>query len=214
MQRRLSIALSFSVLIHLSFIAVLVALAYLIPEGIIGGGGADGMVVVSVVESEGNGSAESIPAPRQHSVAQRHQTREIPTTSGATGNAPIATESGNGGAIENQGAGGGEGGGGGGGVGPATGRGDPILSEIWRKINRAKYYPWTAKRSGFEGAPRVTFRIGDDGTINSVTLAKSCGIPELDEAALETVRRAAPLPRYPQPITLAIRYSLKFGVRP
>ncbi len=233
MQRRIKLALAFSALIHLSFIVVLAILAYLTPAGVLGGGGKGGVIVVSLIEGEGDGVAKGVPAP--HAPRDARTTRgharvatppppnapgtfkapvpsappqETTTAGGDTRDARRATESGSGGARENPGEGGGEGGGAGGGVGPATGRGDATLSEIWRKINRAKYYPWHAKRNGWEGAPRVSFQIDAQGAITWVRLVASCGIPELDEAALETVRRAAPLPHHPKPITLAIRFSL------
>ena len=56
--------------------------------------------------------------------------------------------------------------------------------------------------------PRVTFAIGEDGSVKWVRLARSSGTAILDEAALAAVRRAAPLPYYPAPITLAVKYSL------
>jgi periplasmic protein TonB len=96
----------------------------------------------------------------------------------------------------------------GGGVGSGKGE-DQRLARIWRKINASKYYPASARHRGLVGVPRVTFAVGEDGGISGLTLASSCGIGELDEAALETVRRAAPLPTYPTPITLAIRYTLE-----
>ncbi len=106
------------------------------------------------------------------------------------------------------GSGGGAGGGHGGGIGPGRGKGNPVLSQIWVKINRSKYYPWIARKNGWEGSPRVRFVIGKFGEIRDVRLAESCGIHELDQAALETIRRSAPLPYYPKAITIAIRYSL------
>lgn len=97
------------------------------------------------------------------------------------------------------GVGGGEGG---------TGKGDPRLSQIWRRINASKYYPEAARRDKLEGAPRITFAINEDGSIGWTRLAASSGSPLLDDAALQTVQRAAPLPYYAGPITLAVKYSL------
>lgn len=93
--------------------------------------------------------------------------------------------------------------------GSSTGSGDPRLLRMWRKINRSKYYPLNARRNSLKGDPRVTFKIGNDGQIEYVRLAQSCGITLLDDAAIETIRRAVPLPYYPKPITLTIRYSMK-----
>lgn len=65
-----------------------------------------------------------------------------------------------------------------------------------------------AKRRGMEGSPRITFAIDEDGSIKWVRLLDSCGKEILDRAAVDTVHRAAPLPYYPKPITLAVKYSL------
>lgn len=103
----------------------------------------------------------------------------------------------------------GSGAGRGSGEGIGSGRaGDRILTRIWKRINRSKYYPPAAKRRGVEGAPRVTFAIDRDGQVRWARLINSCGRTVLDDAAVKTVRRAAPYPYYPSPITVAIRYSL------
>ncbi|MFH0799111.1 MAG: TonB family protein, partial [Pseudomonadota bacterium] len=90
-----------------------------------------------------------------------------------------------------------------------AGAGDPALQRIWKRINSSKYYPQIARSRRIEGAPRVTFAIGEDGSVKSAGVATSCGEALLDEAAVEAVRRAAPLPFYPGPITVTVRYSLK-----
>ncbi|MBN1283384.1 MAG: TonB family protein [Proteobacteria bacterium] len=86
--------------------------------------------------------------------------------------------------------------------------GDALLAKIWRRIDSAKYYPAAARRRGISGEPRVTFQIGEDGGVVWARLAGSSGEAMLDEAAVATVRRAAPLPYYPAPITLAVKYSM------
>ena len=105
------------------------------------------------------------------------------------------------------GGGNGVGSGQGSGVGAGSG-GNPVLAKIWKRINSSKYYPETAKHQGMEGSPRVTFSIAEDGSVSNVAIATSCGQAILDDAAKETVRRASPLPFYPQPITLTVKYSL------
>lgn len=92
------------------------------------------------------------------------------------------------------------------GSGPGS---DPTLSAIWQKINQSKYYPVPAKRQGIEGAPRVSFEIGENGKIKWANIVKSSGEETLDKAALEAVTNASPLPYYPKPITLTLRYSLR-----
>lgn len=90
-----------------------------------------------------------------------------------------------------------------------AGSGDPILAKILRRVNKSKYYPTAAKKNGLEGVPRVTFAIEEDGSVTSLIISSSCGERVLDDSALETIRRAAPLPYYPKAITLAIKYSLR-----
>lgn len=96
------------------------------------------------------------------------------------------------------------------GAGSGTGGGgDEILHRIWKKIDRSKYYPIMARRQKLEGSPGVSFEIDSNGGIKWVRIAKSCGKTLLDDAALETIRRSAPLPFYPKPITISVKYSLK-----
>ncbi len=99
--------------------------------------------------------------------------------------------------------------GGAGGPGTTAGAGgSELLARIWRKINASKYYPPSARRRGVTGAPRVEFAIDENGSVKWAKLVATSGQSILDDAALETVRRAAPLPYYPKPITVAVRYSL------
>lgn len=83
-----------------------------------------------------------------------------------------------------------------------------ILQQIRNQIERNKYYPLMAKRSQLEGSPLIEFKIKDDGSIEYVALKKSGGTKILDEAAVATVRQAAPYPFYPEPIALHIHYTL------
>jgi protein TonB len=96
-----------------------------------------------------------------------------------------------------------------GGPGKSMGSGgSELLSRIWRRINESKYYPASARRSGITGSPRVAFAVDEGGQVRWVKLVQSSGRRILDDAAVETVRRAAPLPYYPKPITVAVKYSL------
>lgn len=90
----------------------------------------------------------------------------------------------------------------------AAGKSD-ILAQIRAKIERAKRYPRAARRMKIEGRPTVLFQINSDGSVKYVKLAKTSGNGILDKAALETVRDAAPLPYYENPITLKIKYELR-----
>jgi len=99
-----------------------------------------------------------------------------------------------------------------GGSGPAgesgSPAGNPILAKIRTKIERVKYYPAVAKRQRLTGTPIVSFQIDTSGMIRSAKLERSSGIDILDSAALETIKRAAPLPYFASPMTVSIKYTL------
>jgi protein TonB len=98
----------------------------------------------------------------------------------------------------------GGGGSGGGGKGAST-----ILAEIRRKIERAKHYPPLASLRHIEGVAVLSFRIEENGAVSGLHLVGSSGSALLDEEALATVRRAAPLPYYPKPIQIPLEFTLK-----
>lgn len=100
-------------------------------------------------------------------------------------------------------------------AGPGVGSGssqegfDEILAQIRSLIERAKHYPLMARRRGVEGTVDVTFEIQENGRVKGLKLTRSSGSSSLDEAALKTIRRAAPFPFYPQPIRIGIRFALR-----
>lgn len=212
---RVAIAISFAV--HAALFTALLTLPYLLSKDDFPGPGD----VVEVWFSAPTGSVgknyqHGVPKPKKQPKSQRERSlaRESKRTKKTEAMAIQKTSKG---AEREQRKGeaeaelspdaGGSGGLGGPGIGRGHG-GDPLLAKIWNKINASKYYPAIARRAGITGSPRVTFAIASDGSIVWVKLSKSCGKKILDEAALKTVRRAAPLPYYPKPITVAVRYSL------
>ena len=72
--------------------------------------------------------------------------------------------------------------------------GDSILFEIMRRIEAAKRYPKAARRMGIEGKTAVRFKLKPNGKVESVEIVESSGADILDQASLETVQRAVPLP--------------------
>lgn len=94
------------------------------------------------------------------------------------------------------------------GEGSGEGGSSTILQQIRNQIERHKHYPLMAKRSRIEGSPQVEFKIKQDGSLEYLTLQQSSGSKILDEAATLTVHQAAPYPFYPEPIALAIHYTL------
>jgi len=95
-----------------------------------------------------------------------------------------------------------------GGAGSGGGGGD------WRgllrgRIERAKQYPPEARRQGMEGTTEVQFQIAGDGSVADVTVMKSSGFALLDQASVQTIRRAAPFPFIPGVIRLSVSYRLR-----
>jgi len=84
--------------------------------------------------------------------------------------------------------------------------------KVASKLRRAKRYPREARRKNLEGTARVAFTITRSGAVSGIRLARSSGHALLDRAALEMVRRAAPMPKFPSEITVA-RMSLQVPVR-
>jgi len=210
MNRDIYIAVLISAILHLAIVAGAFVLAYDFnhENDLLGGGGTGGVVAVSIVD-EGSGTGNE---PNLHSSQRGAAVISSRDITGPhrnrRGQSQLAADKSRGDGPASSGSGGGSGGGHGGGIGSGRGAGDPTLKLIWKKVNRSKYYPWQARKNGWEGAPRVSFVIGKNGEVHSISLVKSCGIPELDQAAIETIRRSAPLPYYPKSIILAIRYSL------
>lgn len=87
--------------------------------------------------------------------------------------------------------------------------GNRTLGVIRQQLVRARHFPRSAQRARIEGKPIVRFAINTDGSVATATVVKSSGHITLDQAALETVHRAAPFPYYDQPITVPISYALR-----
>ncbi|WP_121063720.1 TonB family protein [Chachezhania antarctica] len=64
--------------------------------------------------------------------------------------------------------------------------------QVMRKIMRAK-----RGRLNARGAARVSFRIASNGALQSVSLSRSSGSSQLDQVAVQQIRRAAPFPPPP-----------------
>lgn len=71
---------------------------------------------------------------------------------------------------------------------------DQILKQIIRKIEAAKRYPRVARKMGIEGKAVVRFKLKPQGQVETVEILESSGSEILDQASLQTVRDAAPLP--------------------
>lgn len=89
------------------------------------------------------------------------------------------------------------------------GRGYGWTQLLRQRIKGAQRYPELALRFGMEGTVEVEFEIARDGSVEWVRVTKSSGYPLLDEASVEAVKRAAPLPVVPGRIRIPISYRLR-----
>lgn len=84
------------------------------------------------------------------------------------------------------------------------------LSEVWKKVRKNWHPP-----KGMESRScTVKFRIRRNGTIDSVSVVKSSGIEEVDEAAEDAVRSSSPLPVMPpeEGEDIDIKFSFDYNV--
>jgi protein TonB len=63
-------------------------------------------------------------------------------------------------------------------------------------VERAKYYPFSARLAGLEDRVAVDFFIATDGAAEQIRLIEPSRFPVLNDAAVETIRRVA---RFPAP---------------
>jgi protein TonB len=80
--------------------------------------------------------------------------------------------------------------------------------KIVSKLRRA------ARRQKLQGEVRVAFTVSASGSVGGVRVVRSSGSPALDNAAIETVRRAAPFPAIPEgagrsswPFTVPLKFT-------
>ncbi len=92
--------------------------------------------------------------------------------------------------------------------------------EAWQKaifahIGRFKAYPEAARKRRIKGEIVLSFVLDRNGGVSGVRIATSSGTPVLDQAAIEVLRRASPLPAPPKDVggetielLLPMRYQL------
>lgn len=86
-------------------------------------------------------------------------------------------------------------------------------SRLMAHLERRKRYPSGARSRREEGTAYVRFRIDDAGNVLSASLARSSGFPELDNAVVDLVRRASPVPAPPLGVNKIITAPVRFTVR-
>ena len=69
--------------------------------------------------------------------------------------------------------------------------------QVVSRLRRSLSYPSQARRQRISGEVHVAFTIAGNGAVSRVRVVRSSGHGVLDEAALQTVQRAAPFPAIP-----------------
>lgn len=82
---------------------------------------------------------------------------------------------------------------------------------ISRRVEELRHYPASARLDTAEGKVVVKFVIHEDGSIGEAEIFQSSGRPDLDKAALETLRQATPL-HLPRPLGKP-RMTLKIPIK-
>lgn len=97
---------------------------------------------------------------------------------------------------------------------PASPRDGPDNWEarVMGRLERVKRYPSAARVGRVQGVAYVRFRVNREGRVLFVSLQRSSGSDLLDKAALETVRRAEPLPPIPEdrPTEIEVAVPVEF----
>ncbi|MBB5051839.1 MAG: energy transducer TonB [Afipia sp.] len=87
-------------------------------------------------------------------------------------------------------------------------------TELARHIARFQRYPKGAERQHLQGTVRAVFSINRAGKLLGVRVKGSSGQSVLDHAALETIRRAQPLPRIPPALSDTLNVEVTLGFDP
>lgn len=100
----------------------------------------------------------------------------------------------------------------------STGGGRNVSPAKWQSrlmshLERRKRYPSEARSNREEGTVYVRFRIDDGGNVLSVSLSRSSGHSSLDQAVLDMVRRASPVPAPPPGVGKTITAPVRFDIR-
>jgi periplasmic protein TonB len=84
------------------------------------------------------------------------------------------------------------------GDGLIEGPGDDYLDRLRRWLNKYKHFPEEAQKQKQHGQLVVSFTILRDGTVRDPRVERSSGFPLLDDAAVQMLRDASPVPPLPE----------------
>ncbi|SDS35252.1 protein TonB [Halopseudomonas sabulinigri] len=88
-------------------------------------------------------------------------------------------------------------------------------SMLAAKLARYKRYPSASRRRNEQGTPVLYFVVGRDGSVSQASIRTSSGFERLDQAVLDMLKRATPLPEFTDdmteqqlPITIPVEFKL------
>ncbi|OUR74403.1 hypothetical protein A9Q78_00745 [Methylophaga sp. 41_12_T18] len=87
------------------------------------------------------------------------------------------------------------------------------FAEIAAQLTRYKRYPSRSRRRNEEGIVTLFFVVSRDGKVTESRISKSSGYKRLDDAVLKMLRKAAPLPPFPDEMekeSLSINIPISF----
>jgi periplasmic protein TonB len=92
---------------------------------------------------------------------------------------------------------------------------DTWEGRVLARLQKFQRYPAAARNARQQGVAYLQFRVDREGHVLSSSLAKSSGVPALDQAALDTLRHADPLPRIPpdRPDEIELSVPVEFFIR-
>jgi periplasmic protein TonB len=82
---------------------------------------------------------------------------------------------------------------------------------LLRHIAKFQRYPKSAERQRLQGTVQAVFSVSRDGRLLDAWVKTSSGEAELDKAAIDTIRRAQPLPVIPSVLPDPIKIELALG---
>jgi TonB family protein len=80
---------------------------------------------------------------------------------------------------------------------------------ITAAIEKAKTYPFLARKKKIEGTVIAAFRINAKGYPQDINIRKSSGFEILDSAAMKIVTKAAPFPHVVEPVEIPITFRIR-----
>lgn len=93
---------------------------------------------------------------------------------------------------------------------PIVPQNQKFAARLAAHIASFKHYPAAGKTPQPSGTVILRFTLARDGSINDMRIFKSSGHPDLDNAAIETLKRAQPLPPLPATMTAPAVFALPF----